>query len=109
MHNRRISRLLTNFESANQLSEERALKNSEIHDSLVKDKIGRYYLIHDILYRCDKALGGKLESSPTKQYKQHVKNTLDSFENSVRQEAARRKLNPITMRRSTINSSIDEV
>jgi hypothetical protein len=51
MHDSKLSRLLTNFESANQLSEERELETNETFDSLIKDKIGRYYLIHDILFR----------------------------------------------------------
>jgi hypothetical protein len=67
-------------------------ESAEIIQSLGNDKIGRYYLVYDILLRCDEALGGKFESSPAKEYQDNVKNTLDTFETSVRKEATRRKL-----------------
>jgi len=92
MKDGKLSKLLTNFDRANQLKEDKEIENKEVLDTLIKDKIGRYYLIHDILFRWDQALDGKHESSPAKQYKKHVKNTLDSFESSVRKEASRRNL-----------------
>lgn len=67
MHNSKLTRLLTNFESANKLTEEHEFEHTDITDALVNDKIGRYYLIHNILFRWDEALKGKLESSPTKE------------------------------------------
>ena len=91
MHDSKISRLLTKFENANQIFEVKEYEDHTI-ESLINDKIGRYYFIHDILFKWDEALSGKHESSPAKQYKNHVKNTLDSFESSVKLEAARRKL-----------------
>lgn len=103
MHDRRLSRLLINFDKAKELQEVREFDSQEIVNGLVNDKIGRYYLIHDILFRCDEALNGKHESSPTKEYKYHVKATLDSFESKVRREATRRNLH-----RSSIFKTLNE-
>lgn len=95
-----LKKLMTNFDSANQLKGEQRSIQSEVVETLANDKIGRYYLVHDILSRCDQALKGKHESSPTKQYQKHVKTTLDNFESSVRKEIVRRKLKQNELYRS---------
>jgi len=100
MNNGRLTRLLTNFDKAHKLSQERSQENNDSFESLANDKLGRYYLIYDILFKWDEVLEGKLESSPTKEYKTHVKATLDSFETSVRNEVSRRKLKNTALYRS---------
>ena len=108
MHNAKIKRLLTKFASARRFSSKKQPEKVE-KDDLITDKLGRYYLIYDILYRCDEALSGKMESSPTREYKQHVKNTLDSFESSVKSEALRRNLKYDTTFDNSEYDTINEI
>lgn len=91
MQDNKLKSLMTKFESGRRLSTQK-LPNADHFSNLISDKLGKYYVIYDILFRCDEALWGKIESSPTKEYKQHVKNTLDSFEHSVKSELERRRL-----------------